>query len=594
MIRLCILFGAPAISHGTESEVFDNFIGDVIETWQLRSPTILVEGELPNVCMTHQWLLCLSNNQGTIDLRNHLDYIQQSRRQDGVIFSDDEGMATLIKATSHSLYRSPLPVFMPIKYADLIELRLDSNVLFYRSLGGEEITIVDMFAVKDGKPIIRELGLWKMSNGLKLFYRKNRWDRRTDLNGAEVTETVFLDDNISKLVYNHGTLVASFGLHADRLHAFADTVNLKIRTIRTYDGRFGKQMRNGSWNGNVGMLTRKDADVAFRLAWTLQRDMFIDYVDALKVPLGGYTLIGKKTRLKALDMWVYVGVFGFLQWGLIVTSLLLVFLTLQLCHLVCIEEDVRLSEEVVTGFNIVFLFLIQLGRHPERGPKTRRLLYLVTGVMTYLIYAYYTTDVTAQMTYREVEDNPFRSFDDVSKNTDIKVITVKGSSWESHIRNSYPGTTKHGVYKGRMENNDVWYDTIDAAIDAVLSDPSSNTYFYGHNVLAFSHPELRSVKMLDTSVVSAGMGLQKGSEFLDLFNYQMIKLAEVGIIKRINMNWPDTSRNEDLGIAEPGSLGFNNVLFPFTQLTLGILTACLSACMEFLFNHVLKKSKARG
>ena len=97
--------------------------------------------------------------------------------------------------------------------------------------------------------------------------------------------------------------------------------------------------------------------------------------------------------------------------------------------------------------------------------------------------------------------------------------------------------------------------------------------------------------MNDMSVVSVGIGLQKDSEFRELFNYLMMKLVEVGIIKRINMKWPDTSRDEDFSIPEPGSLGFNNLLFPFNLLATGIITAIISVCLEYLFQKV-KQSKA--
>ena len=138
-------------------------------------------------------------------------------------------------------------------------------------------------------------------------------------------------------------------------------------------------------------------------------------------------------------------------------------------------------------------------------------------------------------------------------------------------------------------NDDVWYATAEAAVDAVLSDPNSNTYYYAFNGFADSAPGLKALNMEDMSPAAGGIALQKNSEFRDLFNLLMIRLVEVGIIKRINMKWPDTSRDEDFGIPEPISLEFKNVLFPFTLLLLGIVTASVSACVERLFQHVLKK-----
>ena len=48
------------------------------------------------------------------------------------------------------------------------------------------------------------------------------------------------------------------------------------------------------------------------------------------------------------------------------------------------------------------------------------------------------------------------------------------------------------------------------------------------------------------------------------------------------MKWPDTSRNEDFGLPEPGALGFSNILFPFTSLLTGIITASTTTVNQFV------------
>ena len=41
----------------------DIFIKDLVATFQFTSPTILYDEEVPEICYTSQWLLCLSTNQ---------------------------------------------------------------------------------------------------------------------------------------------------------------------------------------------------------------------------------------------------------------------------------------------------------------------------------------------------------------------------------------------------------------------------------------------------------------------------------------------------------------------------------------------------
>ena len=168
------------------------------------------------------------------------------------------------------------------------------------------------------------------------------------------------------------------------------------------------------------------------------------------------------------------------------------------------------------------------------------------------------------------------------------MIVPKGTSWASHIRNSVPGTSKYEVYKTRMETNgEAWYSTIEAAKDAVLSDP--NTYMYGYSTVAHDTLGLMALSMDDFTPVPGGIGFQKNSELVDIFNYQMLKLAECGITKRIDKNWPDISRHEEFGMAEPGALGFNNVLFPFSLLGMGVSIAFIIAMLEYVIRSHIRK-----
>ena len=83
--------------------------------------------------------------------------------------------------------------------------------------------------------------------------------------------------------------------------------------------------------------------------------------------------------------------------------------------------------------------------------------------------------------------NPINSFKDVLENGDIKVITVKGSSYESNLKSSAEGTAKRKVYKTRIEpNKDVLYSSLEEAKEVVLKEP--NTYLFAHDSSARTRP----------------------------------------------------------------------------------------------------------
>ena len=551
--------------------------------------TVIIGEDVPEFCFNMKWVLCMKlTKHDAPNIAQHLNTLHLNRKQDALIFAQGEGTNMLVEQLSNltvPLFRSPCPVFMPMEHADLIELRLDSGIVFYKSEDDTDYSLFDVFAVKGEPPFIQKIATWSKLDGFENHANKNRWDRRTDLNGTEIINTSDFYKNWAELIYDSdGNLIGSEGIVADRLNIIADRLNLTVATILP-DGKEncgGRLLENGSWTACVGMLTRHKADVSANgLAWTLSRDTAIDYADLLQVPNGGYTLIGRRARAKVLDMWVYVGVFGLAQW-LIFTGFLLSFvLFFFVVSSTSVEaEDTSVTTKAITSIHMVLLFVIQLGAHPEGGSLAKRFLYLTASTLTFLLFAYYTTEVTAQMTSTRPLANSIHTFEDVLKSEDVRVIVVKGTSWASHIGSSIPGTAKHEVYQTRIENDDdVWYSTHEVAKKAVISEP--NTYLYGHDSAAKTNPSLIALRMYDSTPVTGGLGFQKNSELREIMMYQLLKLTENGIGKRIDRIWPDTSRNDDFGMAEPATLGFSNVLFPFTLLATGIVTAMVFAMLEY-------------
>ena len=128
------------------------FLEDIIANFELTAPTIILDDDVPELCMSIQWVLCLNTFSNDVtEIAQHLETLFLSRRQDAIIFTEKDSIFALIKETSPSLFSSPLPVFMPIGYEGLIQLKLDSNTLFYKVVGAQQYMLVDIFAVKDGK-----------------------------------------------------------------------------------------------------------------------------------------------------------------------------------------------------------------------------------------------------------------------------------------------------------------------------------------------------------------------------------------------------------------------------------------------------------
>ena len=276
IMTLCMFSVFNTVNCNTPTE----FLTDLLTTFHLKSPTLIFgDEEVPELCFTNHHVLCLQyveDEKEATALLGHLDLLQQGRSQDAMIFVGGNKIKKLIEMISHSeqsMYRSPSPVFMPIEHQSDFHLSLDSNIIFFKG-NNSLYTLTDQYAVKGDNQISQKIGIWTKDFGMKMLESIHRWNRRRDLQGSVIVNTLAYYKNWAEPVYDgQGGLVGSQALIPDRLYAVADSLNLSIDTKLTPDGQFGKLLENGSWTGCVGMVVRGEADVCtIGLAWTVARE----------------------------------------------------------------------------------------------------------------------------------------------------------------------------------------------------------------------------------------------------------------------------------------------------------------------------------
>ena len=181
--------------------------------------------------MTGKWMFCHPNFQGdNIDgLAEHLITIHSGSKHDGVIFLENELNGQLLELMTRlapSFFRSNSPVFMPREYVEIIELRLDSNVIFYERDAdtNNKFNLFDIFRVKGGPPITLDIGKWDIENGIRMQESIFRWDRRTDLKGAQFINAVTFNGVAAQLIYKKNGGTCTTGLLAYSNTGYGDTL----------------------------------------------------------------------------------------------------------------------------------------------------------------------------------------------------------------------------------------------------------------------------------------------------------------------------------------------------------------------------------
>ena len=187
---------------------------------------------------------------------------------------------------------------------------------------------------------------------------------------------------------------------------------------------------------------------------------------------------------------------------------------------------------------------------------------------------------------------PVRTFKDVI-NYDYTVIT-DSNYFMKMLQAAKPGTPKNIVFNSYFrvidQNNKTRKIAAMEALKSVISD-SKILLYATEAFLAYTDDptynklvdKVVALKMDDTLYTIGTLGLQKDSEFLQIFNYYILREMESGFLRRLyREHHPDLFTKENFEMIPPQPLGINNVMFCFILLGFGICLSLLSTAVEFI------------
>ena len=525
-----------------------------------------------------------------------------AQKQDSMVFigynTEKEWLSNLL-LREPKLFRSESPVFMPRDYSSMLDhLTLDSHVIFYEK--GEEggYNLVDTFSVNGGNPISIKLGKWCATcNGVKLEKSMNRWDRRTDLMGASFINTLKKNGYAADFVYDeNNSIIGSKGWYQEVLIYVISHLNLTVKT-RELKGMFGTQLCSLEPFGDVcsggESIDEYNAFLGKSLAIHRTAQMML-----AGVPTG-----------TAPNLWVYLTVYGNLQWTVFFLMFLVISLGSTLIDMIWKgrSHDSQ-TPSVLEGFFMVSMFSIQQGSHPDRGQiKAKRILALTTSMLTLLLFIYYANDITAKMTAGSPPIS-LNSFGDVL-NGGYEVIFLK-STHGVYLLGSLEAALDQRAITQKANEIPNWYkapakyisqmEPGDWAIEKITSDPKSLLYCPDNS--CDENGDVRkgrvvAFKMEDAQYSSYVLFLRTESEYLSLFNHYLLKAFETGIMRRLDKIWNGHLEPPiKIGIAEPQPLEITNVMFPFSLLAATIVISVVLAIAEKVAHKIklLTSKSTRG
>ncbi|XP_063698302.1 glutamate receptor 1-like [Culicoides brevitarsis] len=382
-------------------------------------------------------------------------------------------------------------------------------------------------------------------------------------------------------------------------------INYEIRLVK--DNSYGSENAKGEWDGMVGELIRKEADIAIApMTITSERERVIDFSKPF-MSLGISIMIKKPVKQNP-------GVFSFLNplskeiWICVIFSYIGVSVVLYIVSRFSPQEWRLLTDErnphnngqhtttmfssntVVNDFSFYNAFWFSLTSFMQQGcdisPRSLsgRIVGSVWWFFTLILISSYTANLAAFLTVERMVTK-INSAEDLASQTEVEYGTMLHGSTYEFFRKSHIELYQR-MWNFMKSKQNVFVNTYDEGIKRVRQSK-------GKYALLIESPKndyINERQPCDTMKVGRnldskgfGIGTPSGSPLRDAINLAVLKLKEDGTLTKLSNKWwydrtecldkhEDTQRNE---------LTLSNVAGIFYILIGGLLLALSVALTEF-------------
>ncbi len=460
-------------------------------------------------------------------------------------------------------------------------LRLDSN-FFYAALQGANTSSFDVRELYRIKSRLFDnfLGSWDESAGLEITDRVV-YERRKNMQGVVLEATTRMWDFYISEKDGGGYQ----GLVPDIMEKIQDVCNFSVEWSIPADNKFGTLMEDGTWNGMIGEVDRKNVDLAAGpLAITLERSAVADYAFAFYEDFSTLLILDPSYAggQNTVNLSAYLHVFTPKGWILIALVTLLIFAARMVIYVV--QREGLLSTGINSSLSFAFKSVLKLDHTFRSTTPARKVFYLTAAMFSIVAMSYYEGMITSFMTAQQ-QSGKIESFYDTLE-LDYQVVVVPGMKQVTDLETAPEGSGRRVVYEKTIKNNpDAYYPSFEAVKELLLTTPRTAWY---SSAVAFKDDQriLKLTGMVDAYVARAGFAFQMNSEFLSMFNYQMIRMYQSGVHKFLLKKSSGFRIPDDTcgcpSIGSVSALGYDNLLFPTLILSSGMIMACLLMVSEVL------------
>ncbi|KAM8889274.1 glutamate receptor ionotropic, delta-1-like isoform 2-T2 [Synchiropus picturatus] len=449
---------------------------------------------------------------------------------------------------------------------------------------------------------VKRLATWDSVHGLNGSLKESRIEN--GMQGVTLKVVTLLEDPFVMVAENIlGQPKRYKGFSIDVLDALAKILGFKYEIYQVTDSKYGSQLPNGSWNGMIGDLINKRADLAVSaITITPERENVVDFSKRYMDYSVGILLRKPEEKINIFSLFVP---FDLAVWACIAAAIpvvaVLIFLLNRLQVLRNSSPNTppgQSSKSVGEGslhsaIWIVYGAFVQQGGEGVVGSMALRIVMGTWWLFTLIVCSSYTANLAAYLTVSRM-DHAIRSFQDLSRQMDVDYGTVRDSAVFDYFRNK--GTNpleQDGTYA------ELWRTiSRNDGRDYCVSSPSEgirkakkSAYAFLWDVAVLEYAALTdddcTVTVSSNGMSSKGYGiaLQHGSPYRDLFSQKILELQEKGDLDVMKQKWWPRSGRCDLsghpgGLPDGRSLKLQSFAGVFCILAAGLLLACMVAGLE--------------
>ncbi|CAH1778408.1 unnamed protein product [Owenia fusiformis] len=379
-------------------------------------------------------------------------------------------------------------------------------------------------------------------------------------------------------------------------------VGFKYEIIPVADEKYGA-VENGTWNGMVGELIDKVADMAIApLTISSQRERVIDFSKPF-MSLGISIMIKKPEKQKP-------GVFSFMDplsteiWMCIVFSFIGVSVVMFLVSRFSPYE--WHLEERVTGMTVSNDFtmfnslwfslgaLMQQGSDISPRSISGRIAGSVWWFFTLITISSYTANLAAFLTVERMV-SPIESADDLARQSEIAYGTVDSGSTKEFFKNS-----KLDIYKKMWTvmntSSDVFVPNTQAGVDKVRKSKGKYAFLLESSMNDYHNQR----KPCNTMIVGGnlddkgyGIATPLNSNLREKISLAVLQLREKGVLAKLQKKWwfdKGECGHSDVKGSTQNALTLSNVAGIFYILIGGLGLSMVVSLLEFFYKS---KTEAR-